>query len=92
LGYIQETLFFDATGQPVQRPGQKKPRSDYSSGKHKEPTTGGHQIAVDENDKIRAASPSYPGSVHDKKVYDTEQVVIRPGTRRRSAIWRARWA
>ena len=35
-----------------------------------------HQIAVDETGQIQAVSHSYPGRVHDKRVYDTEQVVI----------------
>lgn len=73
-----ETLFFDATEQPIQRPSGKKPRRDYYSGKHKRHTIK-HQIAVDERGEIRAASRSYPGSVHDKRVYDTEQVVIPQG-------------
>lgn len=70
-----ETLFFDATEQPIQRPGSKKPRREYYSGKHKCHTIK-HQIAVDEDGKIQAVSRSYPGSVHDKRVYDSEQVVI----------------
>jgi len=70
-----ETLFFDGTEQPIQRPSDEKPRQDYYSGKHKEHTIK-HQIAVDQDQKIRAASGSYPGSVHDKRVYDIEQVVI----------------
>ena len=73
-----EKLFFDATEQPIQRPSSKKPRREYYSGKQKEHTIK-HQIAVDETGKIQAVSPSYPGSVHDKRVCDTEdieQVVI----------------
>jgi len=70
------TLFFDATEQPIQRPGQKGPRHwGYYSGKQKEHTIK-HQIAVDEDGEIRAVSPGYPGRVHDKRVYDNEQVVI----------------
>ena len=68
----------DATEQPIQRPSSKKPRREYYSGKQKEHTIK-HQIAVDETGKIRAVSPSYPGSVHDKRVCDIEdieQVVI----------------
>ena len=70
-----EKLFFDATEQPIQRPSSKKPRREYYSGKQKEHTIK-HQIAIDETGKIQAVSHSYPGRVHDKRVYDTEQVVI----------------
>ena len=76
-----EKLFFDATEQPIQRPSSKKPRREYYSGKQnysgkqKEHTIK-HQIAIDETGQIQAVSHSYPGRVHDKRVYDTEQVVI----------------
>ena len=76
-----EKLFFDATEQPIQRPSSKKPRREYYSGKQGDHTIK-HQIAVDgkiavdETGQIQAVSHSYPGRVHDKRVYDTEQVVI----------------
>lgn len=70
-----EKLFFDATEQPIQRPSSKNPRREYYSGKQGDHTIK-HQIAVDEAGKIQAVSHSYPGRVHDKRVYDAEQVVI----------------
>ena len=70
-----EKLFFDATEQPIQCPSSKKPRREYYSGKQGDHTIK-HQIAVDGTGQIRAVSHSYPGRVHDKRVYDTEQVVI----------------
>jgi hypothetical protein len=70
-----EKLFFDGTEQPIQRPSTKGPRREYYSGKQGEHTIK-HQIAVDQDGKIQAVSPSYPGRVHDKRVYDHEQVVI----------------
>jgi hypothetical protein len=70
-----EKLFFDATEQPIQRPSSKKPRREYYSGKQGDHTIK-HQIAVDQDGKIQAVSPSYPGRMHDKRVYDLEQVVI----------------
>ena len=70
-----EKLFFDATEQPIQRPSSKKPRREYYSGKQGDHTIK-HQIAVDGTGQIRAVSHSYPGRVHDKRVYDREQVVI----------------
>lgn len=67
------TLFFRCD-RTTGSAGQKKPRRDYHSGKQEH--TIKHQVAVDESGKIQAVSPSYPGSVHDKRMYDTEQVVI----------------
>jgi len=82
-----EALFFDATEQPIQRPSSKKPRREYYSVKQKEHTIK-HQIAIGETGKIRAVSPSYPGSVHDKRVHDIEQVVIPRETESRQSYLR----
>ena len=63
-----EKLFFDATEQPIQRPSSKKPRREHYSGKQGDHTIK-HQIAVDETGQIQAVSHSYPGRVHDKRIY-----------------------
>lgn len=84
---IQE-LFFDSTERPTARPvrGQKR----FYSGKKKRhtlktqvvvarvkkrPGVGGQRRRV----RIVALSPTFPGSTHDKKVYDRTGVKIPPG-------------
>src|SRR4051812_11886816 len=86
-GEIQE-LFFDSTERPTNRPvrGQKR----FYSGKKRRHTLK-TQVAVVRVRKrpgrgpqrrrvrIAAVSASFPGSVHDKKVFDRTGVVIPPG-------------
>jgi hypothetical protein len=77
-------LFFDATERPTRRPG--KGQREFYSGKkkrhtikaqvgvvrkRKEPGPGGKPRRV----RIAAVSPSFPGKVHDKKIYDATRVV-----------------
>lgn len=81
-------LFFDSTERPTARPvrGQKR----FYSGKkkrhtlktqvvvtrvRKRPGVAGQRRRV----RIVAVSPTFPGSTHDKKVYDRTGVVIPPG-------------
>jgi DDE superfamily endonuclease/Helix-turn-helix of DDE superfamily endonuclease len=71
-------LFFDATEQPIQRPKGKTQQKRHYSGKKKRHTIK-HQVVTDDKAKIQAVSPSYAGSVHDKKVYDNERVPVPPG-------------
>ena len=84
-------LFFDATERPILRPtrGQKP----YYSGKKKRHTIK-HQIVVTrqraksgpgrEPQRVRivAVSGAFPGSVHDKKVYDKTRMHGSPGVPR----------
>ena len=84
-------LFFDATERPIPRPtrGQKR----YDSGKKKRHTVK-HQVVVVRRRKkpgpgpnprrvrIAAVSKSFPGRVHDKKVYDRTRVVAPRGAKR----------
>ncbi len=84
-------LFFDATERPTRRPevGQR----EFYSGKKKRHTIK-NQIVTARRTKppgpgqkpqrlrIAAVSPSFPGSVHDKKVYDKARVVTPPDARR----------
>src|SRR3954469_20048264 len=86
---VQE-LFFDSTERPTARPvrGQKR----FYSGKkkrhtlktqvvvarvRKRPGVAGQRRRV----RIVAISPTFPGSTHDKKVYDRTGVVIPPKTK-----------
>jgi len=81
-------LFFDSTERPTARPvrGQKR----FYSGKkkrhtlktqvvvtrvRKRPGVAGQRRRV----RIVAVSPTFPGSTHDKKVYDRTGVVVPPG-------------
>jgi hypothetical protein len=82
-------LFVDGTERPTNRPvrGQKR----YYSGKKKRHTLKVQVVAVRvrkrpgrgprERRRVRVAaiSPTFPGSTHDKKVYDRTRVVIPPG-------------
>jgi len=84
-------LFFDATERAIPRPtrGQKR----YYSGKKKRHTVK-HQVVVVRKRKptgpgtkprrvrVAAVSPAFPGTVHDKKVYDRTRVVCPPGVPR----------
>jgi IS5 family transposase len=88
---IQE-LFFDATERPTNRP-QKKQRRCYS-GKKKRHTLktqvvvvrkrkqGGRRKAGQKQKRrlrVAAVSPTSPGKVHDKKVYDRTRVIVPAG-------------
>ena len=82
-------LFFDSTERPTARPvrGQKA----YYSGKKRRHTLKVQVVAVRvkkrpgrgprERRRVRvvAVSPTFPGSVHDKRVYDRTRVVIPRG-------------
>lgn len=83
-------LFFDSTERPTARPvrGQKR----FYSGKkkrhtlktqvvvarvRKRPGVAGQRRRV----RVVAVSPTFPGSTHDKKVYDRTGVVVPPGVK-----------
>ena len=81
-------LFFDSTERPTGRPvrGQKR----YDSGKKRRHTLKTQVVVVRvrkragrgrERRRVRiaAVSATFPGSVHDKKVFDRTRVVIPPG-------------
>ena len=81
-------LFLDGTERPACRPvrGQKR----YYSGKKKRHTLKTQAVVVRVRKRpgvagqrrrvrIAAISPTFPGSTHDKKVYDRTGVVIPPG-------------
>ena len=68
-----EQLFFDATEQATQRPQKKAEQKRHYSGKKKRHTLK-HQAVTDQKGRILAVSRAYPGSVHDKNVYDREAV------------------
>jgi hypothetical protein len=84
-------LFFDATERPTRRPttGQR----EFYSGKKKRHTLK-NQIVTARRTKppgpgkkpqrlrIAAVSESFPGSVHDKKIYDRTRAVVPPDARR----------
>lgn len=79
------TLFFDATEQPIQRPADRGGQKRFYSGKKKRHTLK-HQLVVDQHGKIRAVSPTYPGKVHDKRVYDRERTQTFPGSLRKGDL------
>jgi hypothetical protein len=85
-------LFFDATEHPRTRPGRKQRR--YYSGKKKRHTLKNQVVVVRKRKRagrrkagrrekrrlrIAAVSPTAPGTVHDKKVYDRARVVVPAG-------------
>ena len=84
-------LFFDATERPTRRPevGQRA----YYSGKKKRHTIKNQVVTARRTKppgpgpkpqrlRIAAVSGSFPGSVHDKKVYDKARVITPPDARR----------
>jgi hypothetical protein len=84
-------LFFDATERPTRRPteGQRA----YYSGKKKRHTIKNQVVTARRTKppgpgkkpqrlRIAAVSESFPGSVHDKKVYDRTRAVVPPDARR----------
>jgi hypothetical protein len=81
-------LFFDSTERPTARPvrGQKR----FYSGKKRRHTLKTQVVVVRRRKRpgrgrdrrrlrVAAVSPTFPGSVHDKKVFDRTRVVIPPG-------------
>src|SRR5262245_13390739 len=84
-------LFFDATERPTRRP-ERGQRAFYS-GKKRRHTIKTQVVVVRRRKKpgpgaearrvrIAAVSASFPGKVHDKRVYDATRVVCPPGARR----------
>jgi hypothetical protein len=84
-------LFFDATERPTRRPvvGQR----EFYSGKKKRHTIKNQVVTARRTKppgpgkkpqrlRIAAVSGSFPGSVHDKKVYDRTRAVVPPDARR----------
>lgn len=80
-------LFFDSTERPTCRPvrGQKR----YYSGKKRRHTLKTQVVVVRVRKRsgreprrlrIAAVSPTFPGSVHDKKVFDRTRVAVPAGT------------
>ena len=81
-------LFVDATERPINRPARGQKR--YYSGKKKRHTLKTQVVVArvrkrpgvrgqPRRVRIKAVSGTFPGSVHDKKVYDRTGVVIPPG-------------
>ena len=84
-------LFFDATERPTRRP-QRGQRA-YYSGKKKRHTIKNQVVTARRTKppgpgqkpqrlRVAAVSESFPGSVHDKKVYDKARVITPPDARR----------
>ena len=84
-----DVLFFDGTEQRVERPAKKQKR--HYSGKKKTHTRKVQVVVSKRKDpsgktgtKIEAVSKRFPGTMHDKKIYDHARVVTPPGTTRRA--------
>jgi hypothetical protein len=84
-------LFFDATERPTRRPGRGQ--REFYSGKKKRHTIKAQVVVVRKRKppgpgsrprrlRIAAVSESYPGRVHDKKIYDEARVVAPPDAKR----------
>lgn len=71
-------FFFDGTEQPINRP-KKLQRRSYS-GKKKRHTIK-WQIVTRDGKHLDAVSKSYPGKMHDKKMYDRTRVERPPDSR-----------
>ncbi len=88
-------LFFDGTERPTRRP-QKRQRRCYSGKKkrhtlknqvvvaRKRKKAGRRKAGQEEKRRLRvvAVSPTAPGKVHDKKVYDRTRMIVPPGVAR----------
>jgi hypothetical protein len=88
-------LFFDGTERPTRRPKRRQRRS--YSGKKKRHTLKNQVVVVRKRkragrrkagslpqkrrQRIAAVSPTSPGKVHDKKIYDRARVLVPPGVR-----------
>lgn len=84
-------LFFDATERPTRRP--EEGQREFYSGKKKRHTIKTQVVVVRRTKppgpgrkprrlRIAAVSGSFPGSVHDKKIYDRTRVTSPPDARR----------
>jgi hypothetical protein len=84
-------LFFDATERPTRRPARGQ--REFYSGKKKRHTIKAQVVVVRKRKppgpgsrprrlRIAAVSESYPGRVHDKKIYDEARVVAPPDAKR----------
>jgi DDE superfamily endonuclease len=84
-------LFFDGTERPTRRP--KRGQRAFYSGKKKRHTIKTQVVVVRKRKppgpgakarrlRIAAVSASFPGKVHDKKVYDATRVVAPPDVKR----------
>jgi hypothetical protein len=84
-------LFFDATERPTRRP--KRGQRAFYSGKKKRHTIKNQVVTARRTKppgpgrtpqrlRIAAVSESFPGSAHDKKVYDRTRAVCPPDARR----------
>jgi hypothetical protein len=84
-------LFFDATERPTRRP--TKGQREFYSGKKKRHTIKNQVVTARRTKppgpgtkpqrlRIAAVSESFPGSVHDKRVYDETRAVTPPDARR----------
>lgn len=88
-------LFFDGTERPTRRP-KKRQRRCYS-GKKKRHTLKNQVVVVRKRkragrrkagqkekrrQRVAAVSPTAPGQMHDKKVYDRSRMIVPPGVAR----------
>lgn len=84
-------LFFDATERPTRRPTQGQ--REFYSGKKRRHTIKNQVVTARRTKppgpgvkpqrlRIAAVSESFPGSVHDKKIYDRTRAVAPPDARR----------
>ena len=84
-------LFFDATERPTRRP--EEGQREFYSGKKRRHTIKNQVVTARRTKppgpgkkprrlRIAAVSESFPGSVHDKKIYDRTRVVSPPDVRR----------
>jgi len=69
-----EEIMTDCTESPCRRPNTKEENKKYYSGKKKRHTEK-TQITISSTGKILDVSNSYPGSTHDKKIFDFEKTV-----------------
>ena len=67
-------LITDATETPCNRPANKNDQKKFYSGKQKTHTLK-TQITINSNKRIVALSDTYPGSVHDKSIFDFDQTI-----------------
>jgi len=71
-----EKIIVDATEQRTFRPQNKEKRKKFYSGKKKMFSTK-TQICIDKNHRILDVSKSFPGAVHDKKMFDIEHTIVK---------------
>jgi adenine-specific DNA methylase len=72
-------FFHDSTERPIQRPKDPQTQKACYSGKKKQRTIKNNLI-INADSKVVLLTPSYEGSIHDKRIADTIGYCVPSGT------------